>query len=597
MVGFIPTVLLFEELLQDFFADEVNGIDCVLETETKAITYRIVSGEAILIGEGDQHDPAYDRFRQYASLTPAELFTNSSSKYTLSLYPTDEMYSVYRTDNPTIALVVALCAIFVTALMFFLYDHFVGREFDAKKELLHAKRQFMRFVSHEVRTPLNSVCMGLAVVQSELALVLGYDSAAAVEIRLDEHNGALLPPEGMDSVPKELELFQLTGEIQTNAQGAVDVLNDLLNYDKIVQGELLLETSTVSVWHLIEQVRDEFKLPAAKKDLKYECYFGVTQKDEEQAQDCLLSSKALPPQAQDLKLIGDSIRITQVFRNLMSNAIKFTPDKGHLLVNATWMHEAQAPDDEEPELVSIQITNERSIEAENMGSLVVSVEDSGAGMSKEQLNKLFSEGLQFNVNELQAGQGSGLGLYIAKGIVEQHGGTLVASSEGLGQGTTFTLTLPIWRVVEAVNHHVDQEESQTNGAMEVNQLRVLVVDDVTSNRKLLCRLLQNSGHLTDQAENGQIALDMTIQSMKDGNPYDSILVDYEMPVMNGPTAVKGMREAGSDAFIVGITGNILPDDVSHFRACGANSVLPKPLKIHDLDGLWTEYGVVGRTQS
>jgi CheY-like chemotaxis protein len=230
------------------------------------------------------------------------------------------------------------------------------------------------------------------------------------------------------------------------------------------------------------------------------------------------------------------------------------------------------------------------------GYMEVAVTDSGAGMSEAQLEKLFRDGVQFNVNELQAGQGSGLGLYIAKGIMEQHDGTLVASSGGLGKGTTFTMTLPLYHVPEAlhINEAVHAHPASSKAPREPVCLRILIVDDSTTNRKLLARLLANRGHICDEAENGSIAVGMADEAMKSGKAYDSILLDYEMPVMNGPDACQEIRGLGcDDCFIVGVTGNVMEEDVALFKTKGANGVLPKPFKLSELDQLWIEYGVVG----
>ena len=90
---------------------------------------------------------------------------------------------------------------------------------------------------------------------------------------------------------------------------------------------------------------------------------------------------------------------------------------------------------------------------------------------------------------------------------------------------------------------------------------------------------------------------MVHQAISDGNPYDTILLDYEMPVMNGPTAAKEIRAIGFDVFIVGVTGNMLADDVAYFRSCGANTLLGKPFKIASLEEIWSEYGVTSCTPS
>lgn len=216
---------------------------------------------------------------------------------------------------------------------------------------------------------------------------------------------------------------------------------------------------------------------------------------------------------------------------------------------------------------------------------------------------MFGKGVQFNVNKLQSGQGSGLGLYIAKGIVNLHGGSLTVSSRGLGLGTTFTMTLPLYRMASV--------ESPNGGGLELtseaepvsshkiqfsltNPLRVLVVDDAAINRKLLMRLLQNHDHECDQAEDGVAAVAKVQEAIETGRPYNSILLDYEMPNMNGPEAASVMRQKlGCTSFIVGITGNIFSEDVQHFRKCGADRILPKPLCFKSLEEAWLEAGVHG----
>lgn len=237
-----------------------------------------------------------------------------------------------------------------------------------------------------------------------------------------------------------------------------------------------------------------------------------------------------------------------------------------------------------------------------LGAMSLSVTDTGAGMSPDQLSRLFRAGVQFNVNELQAGQGSGLGLYISKGIVEQHRGSLSAVSEGLSKGSTFIMEMPLFDVPI-----LDQEEGEKESTAPGQQLkrreskslllRILVVDDADTNRKLLSRLLENRGHQCDQAANGKAAVELVRKSMEEGYYYDTILLDYEMPEMNGPQACKELRRLGCDSFVVGISGNVLPEDVSHFKSCGANAVLPKPFQFSLLEDLWIEYDVSSRNCS
>jgi len=268
-------------------------------------------------------------------------------------------------------------------------------------------------------------------------------------------------------------------------------------------------------------------------------------------------------------------------------------------------------DSNRSEYQKVALSGGEEIFVAESGFLKMNVIDTGAGMTKDQTAKLFRSGVQFNVNELQAGQGSGLGLYIAKGIVEQHNGTISASSRGLERGTMFTVTLPIYhvpdRALPSSCKHLRLESNLVDGDIKTPEsndskktsdqpesLLILVVDDALTNRKLLTRLLERRGHLVDQSKDGLEAVEKVKLALQNDMPYDTILMDYEMPEMDGPTACREIRALGCDSFIAGITGNVLPEDISYFKRCGANTVFPKPLQLPLLESMWTEYGVTGR---
>lgn len=249
----------------------------------------------------------------------------------------------------------------------------------------------------------------------------------------------------------------------------------------------------------------------------------------------------------------------------------------------------------------------REVVVRNVGTLSVMVTDSGPGLTQEQMSHLFRQNVQFDANRLQHGNGSGLGLFIAKGIVEQHGGSLTVSSPGLGQGSTFTFTLPLFDLpentevnvgiledIERSIHHEDKGMSPSTDKQESPNsqvLRILVVDDSSTNRRFLIRWLRNRGHICDEACDGVEAVDMVATSE---HYYDAILMDYEMPRLNGPKATREIRKQGCDSFVVGVSGNVLPEDVAVFREHGANAVLPKPVRFPDLESLLSEYAFPDR---
>jgi len=330
-------------------------------------------------GEGDLHERAYDHYSRSTVLVgPGDgYFSKGSSSYTVYMYPTDEWFLVYGTSNPTVAMIGAISIIIFTSILFFLYDFFVRKEFSAKKELLEAKRKFVRFVSHEVRTPLSSVVMGLSLLREEIGAVAngGIDAIAshgnrpvsqqqrASELPISTEQAAkegtllkwnssgqttstmstkelstssfddgsrLVPcktaPETLHTENHMLKWSDLANEVLVNAQSAVDVLNDLLNYDKVEMGTLSLELSVIPIWDAIEKTASEFKLSAAKKSISYSVDFSKLVDQGETTP--IASATALPVDVLDRKAVGDMSRITQVLRNLLSNAIKFTPQEG-----------------------------------------------------------------------------------------------------------------------------------------------------------------------------------------------------------------------------------------------------------------------------
>ena len=280
----------------------------------------------------------------------------------------------------------------------------------------------------------------------------------------------------------------------------------------------------------------------------------------------------------------------------MSNGLKFTPPGGSVNVTVSHLPEGL------PNVPAASLEEETAA-PDRYGSIRVDVKDSGVGLSGDQLQQLFLEGVQFDANRLQNGGGSGLGLAIAKGIIEQHNGTITVASDGAGTGTTFTVELPLYLVksrklethstfsVQTTSEH--KEQPILHGERrEARSHRVLVVDDSAPNRKMLVRLLERWGHSCIAAKNGQEAVSVIAADAaaaaedKDHVPIDTVLMDYEMPVMNGPAAARQIRRMGFKATIFGVTGNLLKEDIKFFMSQGVDAVLPKPISMALLNEQW-----------
>jgi len=590
MVGVLVTSIVWSETMAGVFSENVDGIDIVLSTPDHEVSFRVIKGIVTYQGEGDLHDRKYDEKKVHGDVTLPGYFAAQSVHYTISLYPSDRIYEMYSTKNPTYATVGAICVMVFTVLMFLAYDCLVRREFSAKHELLKAKRHFMRYVSHEVRTPLNSVCMGLNLMQEEIQAKLTNSDS-------DGNKNAMITIEEAQS------WLSLSRDVHISAQSATNVLNDFLNYDKIESRQLTLELSIIPIKSLVCGTVSEFVLPAQDKSINLSvldekiCAPAIQTKSNKKVKvDYIdqIESQLL----EDQVVVGDKARLSQVVRNVISNAIKFTPKKGSITVTTTWIVATV------DETTNVNLQDGETEALHQTGWIQIEVADTGGGMNEEQLATVFESGVQFNANKNQKGGGSGLGLFIAKGIVDQHNGTLTVSSDGMGKGTSFFCKLPVYckpKQQESTNIPISPRDESITERVSSSWLdesndqdlcyRILVVDDAPMNRKLLTRLLMKRGHHVDMAEDGLQAYNMVVDQMKEGKRYDTILMDYQMPVMDGPTATQHIRGEGCDSFIVGITGNVLPQDIEHFKICGADGVLGKPFQVEELESMWIEYGV------
>eukprot|EP00607_Mallomonas_marina_P003130 CAMPEP_0182438702 /NCGR_PEP_ID=MMETSP1167-20130531/85964_1 /TAXON_ID=2988 /ORGANISM="Mallomonas Sp, Strain CCMP3275" /LENGTH=495 /DNA_ID=CAMNT_0024632193 /DNA_START=1112 /DNA_END=2599 /DNA_ORIENTATION=+ len=464
-------------------------------------------------------------------------------------------------------------------------------------------------------------------------------------------------------------VMDTVGDVKKACDTAVNVLNELLTFDKLEGGTLMLERTDVNAMRLIKETVSAFQIQARSSDITLNII------------PIAFDEEAL----RNLIIVVDKHKIAQVIRNLVSNGLKFTPKFGVVTVRIDLMEE--------------------ELREKIQTVLKIEVTDSGAGISPENQARLFKEIVQFNPGKLQGGGGSGLGLYISHGITNLHHGKLSVWSEGEGKGSTFSLVLPaniesseskidtslsgfvyaaqlsgfgrtyapsfacspsaarsdshasseaddfsaqesihnmkckrkgavvylrqdefekslrrsvrrasinlprpskILPVDIAVALNEDEKSDRDmplrspptvmNGSctsvvekiissdLNTTNITVLVVDDSTINRKMQCRLLKKRFKSCIEAEHGQEAVEKITESMK-GITDEILLVvmDSQMPVMNGLEASKKMREIGFKGSIIGLTGNVSEEDVKSFLHHGANAVLPKPLELESFD--------------
>jgi hypothetical protein len=333
LTAIVTSGVIWTPLLEGLFTADVDGIDIVLQTDTKTFTYHIHSGLASLKGEGALNDPNYSKHAHSIDLDHSESSFNSTSvHYKVTLYPDDSFFEAYSTNNPWMATLVIVFSVVLTALFFLTYDFFVQQEFLAKQAILEAKRLYVRYVSHEVRTPLNTVCMGLVLLRDEISS--GVRSLHSLDTTTEVEPlkyTCQWDNSGADCRETEQRLLALTDEVLNNAQGAVDVLNDLLNYDRIERGLLGLEIEVVSIWRLIERTANEFRLQATAQKLDFTLDMSaVLAKNGDRDRDPESLTTTFAKGVEEEIIVGDPIKIAQSVRNIVSNALKFTPAGGKI---------------------------------------------------------------------------------------------------------------------------------------------------------------------------------------------------------------------------------------------------------------------------
>ena len=207
-----------------------------------------------------------------------------------------------------------------------MYDFFVRQEFHNKDLMSQAKRQFVRFVSHEVRTPLNVVCLGLQLLQEDMAKLLR-ETGSSGNTRPETEPGANLSRHRETVTTSLLDWSNISNDILGNAQSAVDVLSDLLNYDKIESQTLNLELAITSIEELVRQASPEFQLQAQFKSITFRLVSG-RQREADSDLESIFNNTEWSEAPMNASAVVDPTRLVQLLRNLISNALKFTPEHG-----------------------------------------------------------------------------------------------------------------------------------------------------------------------------------------------------------------------------------------------------------------------------
>jgi CheY-like chemotaxis protein len=244
---------------------------------------------------------------------------------------------------------------------------------------------------------------------------------------------------------------------------------------------------------------------------------------------------------------GDGVRLTQVFSNLLNNAAKYTPSGGHVKLVARREHR----------------------------QAVVEVSDTGAGIAPEMLKSIFEMFVQVSGTSKAAQGGLGIGLTLVKSLVELHGGSVTAASEGLGRGATFTVRLPLARNVRLPDRHLPAPQDAWMPSIEQT---ILVVDDNRDAADSLAELLGAMGATALVAYSGEEALRLAAE-----HEFDTAILDIGMPGMDGCDLARHLRARyGADLALIALTGWGQQGDKERIATAGFDHHLLKPLNLAEL---------------
>ena len=327
-------------------------------------------------------------------------------------------------------------------------------------------------------------------------------------------------------------------QLEITANSMMEIINNVLDMSRIESGA---ETLNEAPFHLPDLLKEIDAITATQVHVKDMTVSAETDVEEE-------------------VYIGDALRLKQILLNLVSNAIKYTPRGGR---------------------IALKVRTFRHLSAQ-CSILRFTVSDNGIGMSESFQKELFAPFARERNTTTSGIIGTGLGMSIVKNLVELMGGTIRVKSEE-GKGTTFIVDIPLRTEGSVEQQEVECTETED---VDISGVRLLVAEDNDLNAEILIELLSREGAQCDRAENGRVVVDKFVA---DPDAYDMILMDIQMPVMDGYAAARTIRASGCRRAetipISAMTANAFTEDIEAARAAGMNDHIAKPVDMMQLKAM------------
>ncbi|MDR1140462.1 MAG: response regulator [Planctomycetaceae bacterium] len=435
-----------------------------------------------------------------------------------------------------------------------------AKEFAETQALV--KTRFLANMSHEIRTPMTAI-LGFTEI-------LLRDHLTPFQNETEETEKTKNLPT-LEFCLKTLRYCKNTTQIiQSNAEFLLSILNDILEFSKLEAGMLKVEKIAVPIQPFFRELAMLYSVQTQAKNLTF-------------------SIKILTPLP--ILMNTDPLRLKQILMNLIGNAIKFT-QQGGITISIAWV--PADPKDtakEEEQQYKYHHKHQKNVIVE--GSLFFSVKDTGIGISQKILSTLFVPFRQADSETTRRFGGSGLGLVISKRLIRLLDGEMIVKSrEGLG--STFTVVLP-----QQFDHEIPFESFPadfgnnmslsempdlpvSNSATKapscrLTERRILLAEDNKDIRRLFSLIMKKEGAEIIEADNGQIAVEIVMENLKNDLLFDMILMDMEMPVMDGYTATRQLREKGYTNPIIALTAHALSEEHQKCLDAGCNDYIIKPI--------------------